>query len=694
MRAQNVLTQSKKKRALELVRGDRLNEAKTLYAQICAKDPSDAEAWFMLGAISGQMGLLDEAERCLRRTLTLHPSAEAHDNLGLVLQAMGKFDEAIGHHRQALQMKPRQARPYFNLGNACRQMNDFIGAAENFRLASQYQPGFFEALANLGAALVKLRQFEEALPSLEEAACLNPSNPEIHRTLGNVYQQLGRSSQAAQSLSHVVRLWPQDLYAWSALGEVLLAQGNFRDALAAYEQALRLSPRDPDLLNRTGHLHQYVGNMEEAMQCFRQALQHNPRLIDAVVHLSNTLATQTRYDESRQCLESALQASPGEPRLLGVLANVYEKLGDYAKAHEIIQPLVESRVKEPIVGVVFGALSKRVERQEEAIRYIEELLQQTQFSSADRQQLHFVAGKLYEGTSNYEMAFHHYKNANEVVRQVYDAASQERLVSDLIAAYTADFLASAPRASVHSDRPVFIVGMPRSGTTLVEQILASHPQVYGAGELKDVFGLMADLPGLLGSREPYPQCLRQLTPSALDVLARRYLDRLASLSAVAARVTDKLPANFLHLGLIELLFPAARIIHCVRDPRDTCLSCYFQDFGARHAYSADLAHLGAYYRQYERLMAHWKTVIQLPFLEIRYENMVEDQETWSRRLLEFCGLPWDDRCLRFYESGRAVNTASYDQVRRPMYKTSAGKWKHYEPYLEPLLKALETTNQI
>src|SRR3989344_3663942 len=622
----NVLMQSKKKRALDLARSNRLDEARALYAEVCAKDRSDAESWFMLGAINGQMGQFDDAERCLRQAISLQPSAEAYDNLGLVLQARGKFEEAIASHRQALRLRPGFARAYFSLGNAYRQMGDFAAAAENCRQASKLLPVFFEAHNNLGAALLQLERFEEALPCFEEAARLNPANAEVHCTLGSTYQHLGRGDQAVASFRRAAQIRPGDTQTWSALGEALLTQGNFRDALAAYQQAQRLSPDDPDLLNRTGHLHQYMGNLDEAVHCFRQALQRNPRLTDAVVHLGNTLTTLTRYDEARQCLESALRDTPGEPRLLGVLANVYEKLGDQDKAHDILRPLVESRVSEPTVAVVFGSIGKRVGRQDEAIRYIEDLLREARFTEADRQQLYFVAGKLYESAKDYESAFQHYKKANEVVKQSYDPASQVRLVDDLIATYTADFMAAAPRAAVRSDRPVFIVGMPRSGTTLVEQILASHPQVYGAGELKDVFGLMAELPSLLGTKEPHPHCMKQLNQSALDTLARRYLDHLAAMSADAVRVTDKLPSNFLLLGLIELLFPQARIIHCLRDPCDTCLSCYFQDFGARHAYSADLTHLGLYYREYQRLMQHWKKVIRLPFLEIRYEDMVNDQE--------------------------------------------------------------------
>jgi hypothetical protein len=230
--------------------------------------------------------------------------------------------------------------------------------------------------------------------------------------------------------------------------------------------------------------------------------------------------------------------------------------------------------------------------------------------------------------------------------------------------------------------------MPRSGTTLVEQILASHPAVFGAGELLRVGEIAQRLPSALGSRLDYPLCLADFSQQAADAAAQEYLDYLQSLSGgEATRVTDKMPGNFMHLGLIDLLFPGARIIHCMRDPLDTCLSCYSQNFNG-HEYTHDLSHLGHFYRDYQRIMQHWRGVVRVPVLEVQYEALVEDPEPGSRRLIEFCGLPWDDSCLRFYENKRTVVTASYDQVRRPIYKTSTERWRNYERHIDPLKAAL------
>jgi hypothetical protein len=240
---------------------------------------------------------------------------------------------------------------------------------------------------------------------------------------------------------------------------------------------------------------------------------------------------------------------------------------------------------------------------------------------------------------------------------------------------------------------VFIVGMPRSGTTLVEQILASHPAVFGAGELDDIRQISAALPSLLGSANPYPECLAQAGQSSLTKIADRYLVHLRGLSSDARRITDKMPTNFLHLGLIELLFPQARVIHVIRHPLDTCVSCYFEEFTTTNSYAYDLEQMGIYYKQYERIMRHWKDVLKIRMLDVRYEELVDNQENICRQMIEFCDLEWDDRVLRFYETKRDVATPSFDQVRQPLYRKSIGRWKNYERHLGPLMRVLGTSGR-
>ena len=249
-------------------------------------------------------------------------------------------------------------------------------------------------------------------------------------------------------------------------------------------------------------------------------------------------------------------------------------------------------------------------------------------------------------------------------------------------------LSALPRSDNQSQTPVFIVGMPRSGTTLVEQILDSHSQVFGAGELTLTENTDVALCTRTGQRKNYPLYLSDTTQQMLNDAANRHLEKLKALAPDAARVLDKMPHNFRYLGLIELLFPRARVIQCARDPLDTCLSIYSHDFNGMHGYSTDLAWLGQYFLEYQALMDHWIQVLTIPILVVNYEDIVVDQERMTRKLVEFCGLPWEEQCLHFYRNKRSVNTFSYDQVRRPIYNKSVARWRHYEGYLGPLKRAL------
>ena len=236
--------------------------------------------------------------------------------------------------------------------------------------------------------------------------------------------------------------------------------------------------------------------------------------------------------------------------------------------------------------------------------------------------------------------------------------------------------------------PVFIVGMPRSGTTLAEQILASHPQVFGAGELPDIDDISRQLERVVPGNLKYPDCMELAAADTLRAARDGYLRKLADLSSGAHRVTDKMPHNFEHLGLIAALFPNARIVHCIRNPLDTCLSIYFNDFNAGHGYATDLGMLGEHYNEYHRMMMHWKNVLPIKIFDLVYEDIIRDQEQISRQLLAYCGLDWDPACLEFYKNKRTVSTFSYDQVRKPIYTGSVERWRRYEKFLEPLIKAL------
>lgn len=319
-----------------------------------------------------------------------------------------------------------------------------------------------------------------------------------------------------------------------------------------------------------------------------------------------------------------------------------------------------------------------------ACGYIQALLADPKTSAHDQALLHFTLGHLRDRLGDFDGAFDAVSAGNALSPVTYDPAAAERRFENLRDFFTDERLAGLARSTVRSERPVFIVGVPRSGTTLVEQILDSHSDAAGAGELVDIQSIEKKI----GAGEA-PRRLAELRAEDLDPHAARYLAVLDELDADAVRVTDKLPSNFERLGLIALLFPDARVVHCVRDPLDTCLSCFFQDFRFRNAYSFSLPHLAHYYAQYTALMHRWRDVLPMPMLDVRYETLVENPAETIAELLEFCGLDWDDRCLAFHENPRVVATSSVDQVRRPIYTNSIGRAAHYSNHLKPLVQALQ-----
>lgn len=500
---------------------------------------------------------------------------------------------------------------------------------------------------------------------------------------------MGRDDAAAE-LEHVVQTRPSAL-AYYNLANLYASQQRLDEAVDHYRRALGLEPARPEIYNNLANALRYQGNLSSAEAAYRKALElgpDHPMAHEGHTNLGNTLLLLGRLDEAAECFFRALELAPGFQRASVGMAEVLDKRGKFEQAYERIRHLVEGGLADGDTALVFASLCRPLGRRDEAIDLIQRLLRDTPRRAMDgyvRTALHFALGRLLDSAGRYEEAFSHFQHGNELADRRFDPQAHANRIEALSAVYTKAFLESAPRSAERSERPVFIVGMPRSGTSLVEQILACHPAVFGAGELYEIDRIIAEI----AAEGPYPRCIEAFGAERLGQLARRYLDHLDDVAGTqAVRVTDKMPGNFLHLGLITLLFPGARIIHCVRDPLDTCLSCYFRHFAEDQSYAYDLAHLGFYYRCYRSLMDHWREVIDLPVLEVRYEELVADQEAVSRAIVDFCSLDWDERCLRFYETPRTVSTASYDQVRQPMYQHSVERWRRYDRHLDPLRRAL------
>jgi tetratricopeptide (TPR) repeat protein len=467
--------------------------------------------------------------------------------------------------------------------------------------------------------------------------------------------------------------------------------------LAHLQETVRLAPRHAQAQNNLGGVLRVCGQPAEAVRHLREAIRLKPVFAEAYSNLGLALRDLNQIGEAAQCFREALRIDPAYSRARNHLGFALLVQG---KAAEALAEFQETLRRDPgnshaVSGLSRLAAAGHFRFSDEEIRRLQELTARPGIPLQDLCRLHFALARVLDKARSFAEAFEHCRRGNELRREldrrrgvVFDPARQRELVDKLIAAYTPAYFARVRPFGLDSELPVFIVGMLRSGTSLAEQILASHPQIHGAGELEDLNRLAGTLPQRLGAAISYPECVALLDGATARAVASVYLQKLKRLGGDALRVVDKMPMNFLHVGLIATLFPKARFIHCRRDPMDTCVSCFFQNFADPQPFALDLEHLGLFYREYERLMAHWTRVLPVTVFELSYEELTANQEAASRRLVAFCGLEWNERCLNFHDTQRAVRTASSLQVRQPMYRTSVGRWKNYETQLQPLLKSL------
>jgi tetratricopeptide (TPR) repeat protein len=639
------------------------DEAIAHYREAIRLRPDVAVAHNNLGTALLEQRRPDEAAPCFREALRLQPTyADAFNNLGGTCLEQGRVDEAVAHCREAVRLAPGHAFAHNNLGHALQKQGHLDEAAGHYREAIRLRPAYAAAHSNLGALLTRQGRADEAVAEFQEALRLDPGYADAHNNLAAVLVDQDRLREAEHHAREAVRLNPNHPPAHNNLGRALQGRGRTDDALAAYREAIRLKPDYYEAYNNAGTLLIELGSHDEAGDALREALRLKPDYAEAHNNLGVVLVEQGRFDEARAHCHEALRLNPDHAMAYATLASLHAQ-GHYRLSDEEL-----ARLKG------FAASDR--------------------FTAEEASGLHFALAAVLDKEGAADDAFEHYRRANErkalVHRKrerVFDPALRRELVGRVLATCDAAYFRRVAGFGLETELPVFIVGMPRSGTTLVEQILASHPRVHGAGELRELTRIAVDLAGALAPEAGYPECLARLDRDAARAQAERHLGYLQDLGGAAVRVIDKLPDNYLHLGLVAALFPQARVIHCRRDPVDTCLSCYFQNF-KDVLYAQDLEHLGLSYRLYERVMAHWRQVLPLRTYEVSYEELVADQEAVSRELVAFLGLEWDERCLAFHENRRVVRTASKLQVRRPMYSSSVRRWKRYEAHLQPLLRAL------
>lgn len=547
-----------------------------------------------------------------------------------------------------------------------------------------------DSLAIRGAAemLIGLGVIGDAEKVLRAALTRSGPDPKLLIPLAQVCSVTNRRQEAHGLLRRAISLAPDDAEPLVRCGQFLLAHGQIPQAIELFRAARARAPGDYEVEAGLGQALQRWGRAPLAIRHYQAALAARPGAADCRCALGVAQALIGDYDAALASLREARRTHPEHQHALGAEADVLASLGRRGEALALLEPYVSRSSVHPSLATAFARIAGEAGRASDAIALCRRIVAAAGARNSDRATVLFSLGSLYEKSGDFDAAFDAFRRGNELSGATeFDDRIFASFVDQMITAFDPAKLKDYRRGSDRSELPLFIVGMPRSGTSLVEQILASHPQVFGAGELPDIGQMLLTLPAAINDGK-YPACLERADQEVIDRFAAAHLAHLRELGSENTRVTDKMPGNFQHLGLIWMLLPGARVIHCRRDPVDNCLGCYTTMFSAAHVYARDLTHLGRFYREYERLMAFWKSALDLPILDVQYEDFVDDPEPHVRRLIEFCGLPWDDGCLRFHESKRVVRTASIDQVRKPIYKSSVNRSARYGAHLDPLRVAL------
>jgi len=665
-------------------------QAEALYRRILFAKPNHVEALYYLGILAQQVGKSEIAVDLIRKALNSKPDfLNGYINLGIILSGQGKYDEAEICFRHALTFKPDFAEIHFNLGNALFDQDKQDEAVACYHMAIRLQPDYAEAHNNLGIALRDQGNLDEAIACFRQALFLKPDFSDAHYNLGNILSDKGILDEAGVSFRKALSLNPDDADVCYNLGITLKEQGKLDEAVACLRKALSLRPDYAEAYNNLGGILSDQDRPDEALACFRKALSLRPDYAEAHNNQGGILSDQGKPEEAIACYKMALTLKPDYTEALNNLGLLLSQLGRMDEAVTCFRKALNQKRNNTQAYKGLSILVKSTEA-DDVVRTMEDLYnQKEEISDADRIELGFALGKVFEDLGDYDKAFAFILEANQLKRGIYENSVQndKDLFERIKKVFSPDFFASHPDSGNKDRTPIFVVGMPRSGTTLVEQILASHPSVFGAGELT----ILTELTNSLCTGEtlaPFPECLMDLDSGALEKMGADYVDKIRKHSSLATRITDKMPGNFLRIGLIKTILPEAKVIHCVRNPMDTCFSIFKNDFSKKHAYAYDMEELGRYYTFYSNLMAHWENVLPGFMHTLRYEEMVADQQKQTKSLLDFCGLPWADACLTFHKTERKVDTASLAQVRQPIYKDSVALWKRYEKHLEPLRKAI------
>ncbi len=608
------------------------------------------------------------------------------------------------------------------LGTALNREQQFPAAELELRAALEFKPDIPKALRELSAALLAQGQGDEALQCLQRIISMDPNKSSAHFDLSNAAAKMGKNEEAEAALQESFRLDPSRRELYEAIQ--LHRDGRPKDAEVKLRDILREQPANATATRMLGNIALDEGRYRMAARLLRNAVKLAPDYYGAWIDLSRALTEYEKLDEARAAISEVIKLDKHLAYPYVLLGNLESKIGDYEAAVSAFEAALDRQADHGGALAGLGHALKTIGRQEQAIdRYrkcvqnypafgeawwslanlktfrfnddevatLETHVDDERLNDEARVNINFALGKAYEDRGDYADAFHRYDRGNKLRRphESYDPVQTEATHDRIIKTITAELIESKQSHAEQRNDPIFIVGLPRSGSTLIEQILASHDDVDGTHELPDLPRVVRTINQWQIQGKGYPDAVALLDEGQIRELGEQYLESTQRYRHGGARFTDKMPNNFSMVGLLALILPNAKIVNARRHPLDSCMGSYKQLFYRGQSFTYDLVELGEYYLEYQRMMDHWQELLPGRVLDVHYENMVTDQENQTRRLIKYCDLPWQDQCLRFYETERAVNTASSEQVRQPIYSKSINSWRRFEDQLEPLIEVLE-----
>ena len=636
------------------------------------------------------------AEASSRRAIALNQNyPEAHVNLGSALFKQRRFDDVERSARTALLLSPGLTAAKALLADALREQRRFVEAESTYRELLASAPNHANALSNLGLMLIENGRMEEGLDFCSRGAAQGGVDPLPMQNLARGLLQFGRVDDALEMLERALHLDPNSAVASMLVGAAWSESGEIAEARNWLGRALQLDAELNEAKVRTAELEAELDNHQLAVEMLDAVLAAEPTRVDALLAKARSRLALGDVDGAIVDHRAAIELHPKSAALHSALGRTLSTAGDIAGA---VASEREALALNPHCAPAYAGLltTLRQKASDEEWQTATELLDAPWMTDTLKSGLRFGLAAYHDARGEWDLAASQMAQANQLRKGAdarrhlqYEPAQYEAFVDRMVATFTPELFEKLRGLGSASERPVFIVGMPRSGTTLTEQILASHPEVHGAGERPFARQGMSLLPQVMGrGNDDVFDCMPLCDQGALDTVAQWHLARLDALDGGrAVRIVDKMPDNYSLLGWLAVLFPRARFIHCRRDFRDIALSCWITNF-AEIRWANDMEHIAHRLGQHIRLMDHWRRVLPVRFLEVDYESLVADQKGESRRLVDWLGLAWDDRCLQFFKTERLVRTASVTQVREPIYRRSLARWEHYKKILEPILVAL------